>query len=309
MEITFLGTGAGVPTPARNVASLALRLPQRPETWLFDCGEGTQHRLLASTVGIGKLRRIFITHLHGDHLFGLPGLLATCGMAGSARPVEVYGPDGIVSFLRTVLDITGTQLPYELAIHTVHEGTVLEDDDLTVTARRLEHRIETYGYRVTERDRPGRLDAARALALGVPDGPMLAQLKRGETIVLADGTVVDGRTLCGAPEPGRSFAYCSDTAYARSAVELARGADLLIHEATFAEDHREIAEASGHATAAMAARTAAEAGAAHLLLTHISSRYGAGELRLLDEARAIFPAAELAYDLMTIEIPRKRIRT
>jgi ribonuclease Z len=306
MLLTCLGTGAGVPMRARNVAGHALRLPDRSDVWLFDCGEGTQHRLMVSDASIGRITRIFITHLHGDHLFGLPGLLATCGMSGNARRIDLHGPAGLERFLMTALEMSGTWIPFELGIHVVESGEVVVDGELTVTAARLDHRIETFGYRVEERERTGTFDAARAAELGVPAGPLYGALKRGERITLPNGRVVDGRELTGAPEPGRAFAYCSDTIYSPAAVELARGADILLHEATFAEAERNVAELSSHSTAAMAARTALEAGAGRLLLTHISSRYGgAGEARLLDEARAIFTATEIAEDLTTYEIERR----
>lgn len=305
MRITFLGTGAGVPTRARNVSSLAVRLPERSDVWLFDCGEGTQHRLMASDVSIGRVTRIFITHLHGDHLFGLPGLLATCGMAGSARRIDLYAPPGLERFLSTALEVSGTTIPFEIDIHEIGPGTVFADGEITVTAGELEHRMPTLGYRIEESPRPGRLDAPRARALGVPSGPLLGALKRGERVELPDGRIIDGAELIGPSKPGRSLAYCSDTTYCRGAVELARGVDLLIHEATFAESAREIARISLHSTAAMAARAARDAGAARLILTHISSRYADadGEAALLAEARAIFPETAMAHDLETHEIP------
>lgn len=310
MQLTFLGTSAGVPTRRRNVASLALRLPERAEVWLFDCGEGTQHQLLRSDLRVSQIRRIFITHLHGDHLYGLLGLLASCGLAGDVERIDLYGPPGLGAYLESGLRYSHARLSCPLEVHTAEPGLILEDGDLVVRAAPLAHRVPTFGYRVREQDRPGALDAARAAALGVPFGPLFGRLKRGERVVLEDGRVVDGSALIGPPEPGRAVAYCTDTAYCRAAVELAAEADLLVHEATFAARDAELARATGHATAGEAARVAREADARRLILTHISARYapgaGVGPEALLAEARAVFPATDLAEDFLAVEVPRRR---
>jgi ribonuclease Z len=309
MQITFLGTSAGVPTRSRNVSCVALRLTQRGEVWLFDCGEGTQHQLLKSDLKLSQITRIFITHLHGDHLFGLVGLLASAGMAGHARSIDVYGPPGIEEYAREVTRLSETHFSYRSEAHTVETGTVFEDDEFIVTAQPLRHRIQTFGYRVVERDRPGAFDVDKARAMNIPPGPLYGRLKRGERVRLTDGREIDGRDFCGATVSGRRFAYCTDTIYCRSAVELARDADLLIHEATFAQTEEELAQRSMHSTSLMAARVAQEAGAKQLLLTHISPRYVTGNpiepQDLLREARAIFPNTEMAHDFLTVEIPRR----
>jgi ribonuclease Z len=264
---------------------------------------------MRSDLRVSQLRRIFITHLHGDHLFGLSGLLATCGLAGDAHGIDIYGPAGLDEYLHIVLRLSGTYLPFPLEVHEVEEGIVFEDGEFIVTALPLEHRIATFGYRVTEKERPGRFDAERAAALGVPAGPLYRRLKRGERITLSDGRVVDGAELCGPPQKGRVFAYCSDTCYCSNAVDLARDADLLVHEATFSHDEPELAHRSMHSTTTMAARVAFEAGVRQLAITHISSRYAPGSEvgpgELLEEARSIFPETVLAEDFMSIEIPRR----
>lgn len=311
LDITFLGTSASVPTRTRNVSSLALRLPERAEIWLFDCGEGTQHRLLQSTLRSSQISRIFLTHLHGDHLFGLLGLLASLSLAGDVRQIDLYGPPGLGEFVATGLRLSDTRLGYPLTIHVVCSGVIFEDERFTVRCRPLQHRVPTFGYRVDEKPRPGALDAARAAELGVPPGPLYGRLKRGERVELPDGRVVDGAALLGPPEPGRSFAYCADTAYCANAVELARGVDLLVHEATFSSREAELAAVSQHATAAEAARVALEAGARQLVLTHLSARVTQDEGRLaalLAEARAVFPNTILGADLQTISVPRRRPR-
>ena len=301
-----------MPTRARNVSSVALRLPQRGEVWLFDCGEGTQQQLQRTPLKISQISRIFITHLHGDHLFGLMGLLATCGLAGQAQEIHLYGPEGLEEYVRMSARLSGTTLSDTLKIHTVETGCLYRDDDFSVTCQPLKHRITSYGYRVAESDRPGKFDVERAQALGVPPGPLFGRLKRGESVELDDGRVVHGRELSGETIEGRSIVYCTDTTYCRSAVVLSERADALIHEATFAAEDEPLALQSMHSTATMAARVASEACVRQLLLTHFSPRY-TQESRitpddLLAEARAVFPRTEMARDFMIYEVPRRLAR-
>ena len=184
MQVTFLGTSSGVPTRARNVSAVALRLPQRSEMWLFDCGEGTQHQFLRSDLRLSQLRRVFITHMHGDHVFGLPGLLASLGLAGSsAAGVDLYGPDPLESYLNGVLRTSSTRIGYPLAVHRVRDaaeqGTLLfEDDDFTVRCSPLTHRVPAYAYRIEQKPLAGRFDIEKARELNIPAGPVYAQLKR-----------------------------------------------------------------------------------------------------------------------------------
>jgi len=307
MQLTFLGTSAGVPTRSRNVSCVALRLPQRAEVWLFDCGEATQHQLLRSDVKIGQISRIFITHLHGDHLFGLPGLLATCGMAGAAQSIDIYAPPGI-EYLQECARRTGSRFSDNTKVHIVAPGTIFADDDFTVNCLPLVHRIETFGYRVEEQDQPGAFDVAKAVAQGVPSGPLYGKLKRGERIKLSDGREFDGRDFCAPMVKGRSIAYCTDTIFCENAIELARDVDILIHEATFADEDEDLAQRSLHSTASMAAQVALEAKAKHLLLTHFSPRYAAGTLTfddLLAQAQAVFSGTDLARDFLVVEVPRR----
>lgn len=305
-----MGTSAGVPTRSRNVSSVALRHVQRGEVWLFDCGEATQHQLLRSDLRISQITRVFVTHMHGDHVFGLPGLLATCGMAGHARRIDVYGPRGLAEYFEATAALSQTRFSYPVEVHTVESaGVVFEDEDYKVECAPLRHRVRAFGYRVTERDRAGRFDVERARSLGVPEGPLYGRLKRGERVTLADGRTVEGAELTGPPERGRKLAYCTDTVYCRASVELARDADLLIHEATFASADAELARQSMHSTASDAARVAAEAGARRLVITHFSPRYvevnPVTTQDLLAEARAVFPATEAARDFLTVAVPRR----
>jgi ribonuclease Z len=311
VQVTFLGTSSGVPTRSRNVSAVALRLPQRAELWLFDCGEATQHQFLRSELRVSQLRRIFVTHMHGDHVLGLPGLLASLGLAGSCSGLDLYGPDPLRDYLEGVLRTTSTRIGYPLRTHRVRDAALsgavlLDDDDIRVRCTALTHRVPAFAYRVDRRPRPGRFDVEKAKELGIPPGPVYAQLKAGREVILEDGRVIRGSALCGPPRPGCSVVYCTDTVFSESAVELARGADLLIHESTFSHGEAAMAIARQHSTSTMAAQTALEAGVRRLVLTHLSPRYLPGNPMtpddLLAEARAIFPATEIARDFLTLEV-------
>jgi ribonuclease Z len=311
VQVTFLGTSSGVPTRARNVSAVALRLPQRSELWLFDCGEGTQHQFLRSDLRVSQLRRIFVTHMHGDHVFGLPGLLASLGLAGTCSGIDLYGPDPLRDYLEGVLRTSSTRIGYPLRSHRVKEAArsgslLLDDGDISVRCTPLTHRVPAYAYRVDQKPRPGRFDVEKARALGIPPGPIYAELKAGRSVSLDDGRIINGASLCGPERPGCSVVYCTDTVFSEAAVELAAGADLLIHESTFAHAEAEMAVARQHSTSTMAAQTALAAGVKQLMLTHLSPRYTPGNPvtpdDLLAEARAIFPATELARDFLSVEL-------
>jgi len=311
VQVTFLGTSSGVPTRGRNVSAVALRLPQRSELWLFDCGEGTQHQFLRSELRVSQLRRIFITHMHGDHVFGLPGLLASLGLAGTCPGIDLYGPDPLRDYLEGVLRTSSTRIGYPLRSHKVRQaassGAVLLDDaDLQVRCAPLTHRVPAYAYRVDQKPRPGRFDIAKAQELGIPPGPIYAELKAGRTVTLDDGRIIKGASLTGLPRPGASVVYCTDTVFCEAAVELARGADLLIHESTFSHGEAEMAIARQHSTSTMAAQTALAAGVKQLVLTHLSPRYMPGNPMtpddLVAEASAIFANTIVAKDFLSLDV-------
>jgi len=311
VQVTFLGTSSGVPTRGRNVSSVVLRLPQRSELWLFDCGEGTQHQFLRSDLRVSQLRRIFITHMHGDHVLGLPGLLASLGLAGSCSGIDLYGPDPLRDFLEGVLRTTSTRIGYPLRIHRVREAAasgrpLLDDGEFSVRCTPLTHRVPAFAYRVDQKPRPGRFDVERAKAEGIPPGPIYAELKAGRNVTLDDGRIINGASLCGPDRPGASVVYCTDTVFCEAAVELARGADLLIHESTFSHAEAELAYQRQHSTSTMAAQTALEAGVKQLVLTHLSPRYMPGNPMtpddLVAEASAIFPNTLVAKDFLSLDI-------
>ena len=312
MEITFFGTSSGVPTRVRNVSSVALRLTQRAEIWLFDCGEGTQHQFLRSDLKISQIKRIFVSHMHGDHIFGLMGLLASCGLAGHVEKIDIYGPPGLEAYLQACTKYSFTNFHYTVRVHPVEPGLVYEDEDFVVTAEYLKHRVTAFGYRVQEKDRPGTFNVAKAKALGIPPGPIYGQLKQGKTITLENGHLVKGSDLCGATKVGRAFVYCTDTVFCENAIALAQRADVLIHEATFAHQDANLAFERLHSTTTMAAQVALAAQVKQLIMTHFSPRYAPGNRLQLDdllaEARAIFPQTILAHDFLTYPIERHRDR-
>jgi ribonuclease Z len=291
------------------VSSVALRLPQRAEVWLFDCGEGTQHQLLRSDLKSSQISRIFITHMHGDHIYGLMGLLASCGLAGSTERIDMYGPADLDDYLRASKRYSQTNFSYPVQLHAVQPGVIYEDEEFIVSCRMLKHRVPAFGYRVEEKDRPGRFDVEKAKALGIPAGPLYGLLKRGETVTLPDGRQINGSELCGELEMGRKVVYCTDTVYCDNAVELAKDADVLIHEATFAHKDAQLAFERLHSTSTMAAQVAHLAGVKQLIMTHFSPRYAPGNAlgldNLLEEARAIFPKTKLAYDFFSYDVPRR----
>ncbi|RIV28791.1 ribonuclease Z [Alicyclobacillaceae bacterium I2511] len=320
MDLYFLGTSAGVPTKTRNVSALAFRvLTEQGNVWLFDCGEGTQQQILSAPIKLSKINKVFITHLHGDHLFGLPGLLSSRSLQGIRTPLTLFGPKGLQGYVDTCLATTGTHLVYSLEIvelpvtspgDQTHPFLVWSDEQFQVEAARLEHRIPSFGYRVSERPTRGHLNTMRLSALGVLPGPSYGLLQRGERLTLPDGRQIDPEQFRDPPRPGRVITILGDTRPCSNTIELARNADLLIHEATFANEHQQLALAYHHSTAAEAAKTAIAAGAQQLVLTHISSRYQGPDLeQLLADAQTIFSNSHLAADGWSIEIPPKVRKT
>ncbi|MFD0711662.1 ribonuclease Z [Paenibacillus sp. GCM10027626] len=300
MKFLFLGTCAGRPSKERNVTSAALVLPEPANGfWLFDAGEATQHRLMETKLKLNKLEKIFITHLHGDHLHGLPGLLSSRSYFEGAGALELYGPAGIKGYLEAVFHYTATQLSYELTIVEV-EGdrqVVMDDGHYRVTAASLDHRVPCYGYRVEEADRPGRLDAKRLAELGIAPGPLYGRLKRGENAQLPDGRIILASEVVEPDVPGRTVALLGDTRPCENGILLASGADLLVHEATFETGLEEKAYTYGHSTVQQAIDIAKAAKARRLVLTHFSSRYDKQSVaKMIEEGKRQFAEIEAAYD-------------
>ncbi len=311
MIVTFLGTSSGAPTTKRNVSGIALRFLQRAKWWLFDCGEGTQHQILHAPVKISQLEKIFITHLHGDHLYGLIGLLASRSLRGGAESgVALYGPPGIKEYVDGIMAVSPVHLQYDLTIHTIRPGLVYEDDELIVEAAAVQHRIPAYAYAIKEKPRPGTFQVDLAKQAGIPPGPLYGLLKKGERVELPDGRMIDGNDFVGPEIPGRKVVYSGDTVPCQTMIDFARDADLLIHEATYAHAEKELAIRAGHSTALEAARIARQADVKQLVLTHFSPRYendeGFSLADLLEEARGVFAMTELAADFSSHEVKRDR---
>lgn len=298
-DIVPLGTASAIPAHGRHLSACVLRREGR--ALLFDCGEGTQYQLRRAGLRRSRIEAVFITHLHGDHLFGLPGLLTSFALLGRTAPLTIVGPADLAGVLHVLPGLRRDWLPF--AVHHVglEEGfehaVVYETDDFTVEARPLAHRVFTAGFRFETKPRPGRVDAARARALGLT-GPQIGALVRGETVTAGAGRVVEPAEIQGPARPGVAFAYCLDTAPCDGARKLAEGADLVLHDATFGEELRDRAEETGHATARQAAEVARAAGAKRLLLTHFSARYETPE-PLVAEARRVFENTDAAREVET----------
>ncbi len=294
MEILFLGTSAAVPSKDRSTSCLAVR--EGREIVLLDCGEGSQRRLMQSPFSFMRIRAILITHLHGDHVFGLPGLLQTMSLSDRKDPLFLYGPRGISAFVDGMMSSSEGELSYPLTVAELDGGESFHTAGFSVTSFPTEHGMTSLGYVLREPDRPGRLDHAKALSLGMRDGPDMARLKRGETV-----RGVTPEQVVGPSRPGLSMAYTGDTLPSEKTVEAVRGVDVLVHEATYLESEAENARAHNHSTAAQAAGVAREAGVGHLILTHVSHRYDDRSV-LKAEARRTFPESYVADDLTVYEV-------
>jgi ribonuclease Z len=292
LAVTFLGTGAACPTVDRNVAALALR--REGEMLLFDCGEGTQRQMMRYGVGFA-FRDLFFTHFHSDQF-------RTLGLMDRKDGVVLYGPKGSQRILTAALSvgIERTRFPFEII--ELKPGDRLGRGDYEIAVFETEHRAHTVGYALVEHDRLGRFDPDKARELGIPEGPLWGQIHRGNPVTLPDGRTITPDALVGPPRPGRTVVYTGDTRPHPAVVAAARGADLLIHEATFGDDERERAVETGHATAREAAEVAREAGVRKLVLTHISPRYTRDAPELLAEAQSVFPEVAIARDGMTVEV-------
>jgi ribonuclease Z len=309
VTITFLGTGSGVPTLQRNLPCVALQ--REGELFLLDCGEAAQIGVRRAGLGWGRLEAIFISHMHGDHVTGLPGVMMSLQMSGREAPLTVVGPPGVGGWIRCFRRSLQTGFSYEVrVVEADGPGVVWEAPEYQVVCGPLDHRLFCLGYALRERPRPGRFNVARAKELGVPAGPLFGRLQRGETVEVPDGKggtrLVRPEEVMGPPRPGVSVAYCTDTRPCPGAVELARDADLLIHEGTFDATMPEEASAKGHSTVAEAARIARDARARELVVTHISPRYVDME-PLKAQARAIFPATRFARDGKIFTVERREV--
>lgn len=311
MDLQFLGTSSGVPTKARNVSATAVIEASGTGWYLVDCGEGTQHQLLHSPLSVRDLRAILITHVHGDHCFGLPGLLASAGMSGRKEPLQLVLPADLQTWVSQSLAVSDTYLPFELQMQPVETFTGLEHGNVQIGVVELSHRVPSYGFVFEERDPEPRLDTQRLQADGIPAGPMWGQLARGRTVE-HEGRQLDPQTYLQPTRPAQRIIVCGDNDRPELLSTLAANLDVLVHEATFTQPVVERTQATfGHSTAAAVARFAETAGVRNLVLTHFSARYQSGGGRggsieeVREEAQAHYNGhLTLARDLQRYRLGR-----
>lgn len=303
MKVIMLGTSGAIPTLRRNLPALAVQ--REGDIFLFDCGEGTQMQIMKAKLSPSKVGKIFISHLHGDHVVGLPGLLMSLRQASRQQPVFIYGPRGIKDYVLANKRCLNFHCGYKIVLKEVEEGKILEEEEYWFEAVFLDHDHLTFGYALIEKERPGEFLVEKAKALGVKEGPLFGRLQRGEEVKLENGKTVCPQDVLGKPRKGRKVVYAADTRLCRGVAELSREADVLIHDGMFSQDEEKEAGERGHSTVAQVARMAKEIKVKKLILTHISSRYP-DDKPLLKEAREIFPPTLIARDLMEVDVPLPR---
>ena len=287
MEIVFLGTSAGVPTKSRNVTSHAIRFDSG-STWLLDCGEATQHQIRKSSIRPSKIDRILITHLHGDHWYGLPGLLCDIDNSGRSAAIEIIGPQGIRECMQNILAVSQADLSYEIEWIEVKNNTDFGPRPNTVkqlSARTLQHRIASFAYIIQEENRPGRFQIEKVNAKGITESKDISSLAKGEKIEI-NGQVLDGNTFRDPEKKGRTIALLGDTCQSASLISMNIPFDWVVHECTFGDELMEKAKSLGHSSPTMIAEFLKKTGTKNAILTHFSARYTAPESQIsVDDLR------------------------
>jgi ribonuclease Z len=300
MRVIFLGTSGSTPTATRNLPAIVIK--RKGELILLDCGEATQQRMIQAKVGFRRNIKIFITHMHGDHVLGLPGLLQTMSLFDFQSPLKIFGPPGLKRFIDVIIETLKFKLTFPLLIREIDEGIICKEKEYYIQASWTDHSIPNLAYALIEQERPGKFSPEKALFLGVPQGPLWSKLQQGEIITIDNGRVVTPKQILGPSRRGRKIVYSGDTRPCESILNFAKDADLLIYEATFSDDYEELAHENMHSTPTQGAKIAKKAGVKKLLLTHISPRFDDMAV-FLNNAKKIFPETEVANDLLTLKIP------
>ena len=297
MEIIFLGTSSAVPTLERNHPSIALRA--FAEVMLFDCGEGTQRQLIEAKISPMKITKIFISHFHGDHILGLGGLIQSLGFRGREKDLDIYGPKGLHKIINAISSFGYFQINYNLNIHEIDDGTIIETEEYVVECAKVEHNIPSYAYSIREKKKPLFL-REKAEELGIPPGPLYGKLHNGEEVEF-EGRIIKPEQVLGEAKKGKKISYSGDTRPCEAMIRLARDSDILIHESTYeAEDYQRAVD-NAHSTSVEAAEIAREANVNELVLTHISTRYTSDE-NIKSEAQKVFKNTKVARDYMKIDL-------
>ncbi|KXB02324.1 hypothetical protein AKJ45_00090 [candidate division MSBL1 archaeon SCGC-AAA261F19] len=291
-----------MPTAERGLAAVAIK--RHGELLLFDCGEGTQRQMVRAGLSIMKIDSVFITHFHGDHFLGVPGLVQTMSLLDREKELEIYGPEGIEEKIETLLRIPHFTLKFGVKIHDIDPDEEIRRSGYRIKTCKTDHASPGIAYALIEDERPGKFYPKKAKGFGIEPGPSYSRLQNGECIKLPDGKVVKPEQVMGPPRPGRKIVYADDTRPSKQIVQISQGADLLIHDGTFAGELQEIAAEAGHSTVEEAAKIAKEAGVRQLVLTHISPRH-TNSSKLEKQAQGIFPDTVIAHDLMELEVKPK----
>jgi ribonuclease Z len=303
LRIIFLGTGGSWPTVKRNVSSLALK--RDSEILLFDCGEGTQRQFQQSNLSYMQVSNIFITHFHGDHFLGLPGLIQTMQLNDRDKPLHIYGPKGMEDLTHHLLTLGYFRPSYEIIAHEIINGDEIEFEEYSIHVLKVKHNVPAFSYCLQEHQRPGKFNKPKALELEVPEGPLFSKLQGGQAITLANGKKITPDMILGPSRNGRKIVISGDTMPCEEMVAFSKNADVLVHEATFDSELGDIAKEYGHTTAAQAAEIAKKAGVEKLFLVHISPRYL--DYRVIEnDARKIFIQSFVPKDFQEIEIKLKK---
>jgi len=303
LSIIFLGTSGSWPTVKRNVSSVAIK--RGSEIILFDCGEGTQRQFQKSNLSYMQVSKIFITHFHGDHFLGLPGLIQTMQLNDRDKPLHIYGPTGVIKLTQQLLSLGYFRPAYEIVTREMEDGEVIDFDDYVVRALSVKHNVPTLAYSLEENMRPGKFNKPKALELGIPEGPLFSKLQHGETITLKNGKKITSKMVLGPSRQGRKIVISGDTRPHDKLIDFSKNADVLVHDATFDSELEDIANEYGHATAYQAAEIAKKAKVERLFLTHISPRY-LDPLVLENDARKIFKNSFVPKDFQEFEIKLKK---